>query len=345
MTKNIRDILVFILISLITVGLIHFYTVLFLPLSPGAEWKEIVIQKGMNFKEITSLLKKERIIKNDFIFDLLGRTFGITKKIRAGYYSLSPSQPLVEVFRTIKKGMIIEFTLTIPEGLTIEDIADTIEKLGFSKREDFISVTSDRGFIKSLGLESDSLEGYLFPDTYLMPKGVTPQEIVVRMINRFREVITPEIENRAKEIGFTMREVITLASIIEREVQVDSERTIVSAVYHNRLRKGMPLQADPTAIYGRKRFNERITKKDLKSESPYNTYRITGLPPGPIANPGLKSIKAALYPADVNYLFFVSKNDGTHHFSRTAKEHNEAVVKYQRKKAAKNDGKKKDKTD
>jgi UPF0755 protein len=332
MTKNIKDILIFTLVSLITVGLIHSYTVLFLPLSPGAEWKEVVIQKGMNFKEIAALLKKEGIIKNDFFFDLLGRTFGITKKVRAGYYSISPSIPMIDVLKILKQGMIIEYSLTIPEGLTIEDIADTIEKLGFSKREDFISITNDRGFIKSLGIEADSLEGYLFPDTYLMPKGITSQEIAERMINRFREVITPEIENRAKEIGFTIKEVITLASIIEREAQVDSERALVSAVYQNRLRKGMPLQADPTAIYGIKRLNERITRKDLKNKSPYNTYIIQGLPPGPIANPGLKSIKASLHPADVDYLFFVSKNDGTHHFSRTASEHHEAVIKYREKK-------------
>ncbi len=335
MTKNIKDILIFILVSLIAVGMIHFYTVLFLPLSPGAEWKEVFIQKGMNFKEITSLLKKEGVIKDGFIFDLLGRTSGITKKVRAGYYSLSPSMPMIEILKTLKQGMIIEYSLTIPEGLTIEDIADTIEKLGFSKREDFISITNDRGFIKSLGIEADSLEGYLFPDTYLMPKGITSQEIAERMINRFREVITPEIENRAKEMGFTIKEVITLASIIEREAQVDSERALVSAVYQNRLRKGMPLQADPTAIYGIKRLNERITRKDLKNKSPYNTYIIQGLPPGPIANPGLKSIKASLHPADVDYIFFVSKNDGTHHFSKTAAEHNEAVVKYQREKVVK----------
>lgn len=335
MTKNIKDVLIFTFVSLITVGLIHFYIVLFLPISPGGEWKEVVIQKGMNFKEITSLLKKEGIIKNDFLFDLLGRTSGVTRKVRAGYYSLSPSMPMIEILKTLKKGMIIEYSLTIPEGLTIEDIADAIEKPGLSRREDFISITKDRGFIKSIGFDADSLEGYLFPDTYLLPKGVTSQEIAERMINRFREVITPEIENRAKEIGLTMGEVITLASIIEREAQIDSERALVSAVYHNRLRKGMHLQADPTAIYGRKRLNEKITKKDLKIKSPYNTYKILGLPPGPIANPGLKSIKAALHPADVDYLFFVSKNDGTHHFSRTAVEHNEAVLRYQKEKVAK----------
>ena len=335
MTKNIKDLIGVALIGLIIVFLIHIYIALFIPVSPTGEWKEVVIQKGMNFREITSLLKKEGMVRDGFTFDVLGRTFGITKKVRAGYYSISPSMPMIEILKTLKKGMIIEYSLTIPEGLTIEDIADAIEKPGLSRREDFISITKDRGFIKSIGFDADSLEGYLFPDTYLLPKGVTSQEIAERMINRFREVITDEIGNRAKEMGFTMGEVITLASIIEREAQVDSERAIVSAVYHNRLRKGMLLQADPTAIYGKKRLNEKITKKDLQNKSPYNTYRITGLPPGPIANPGLKSIKAALHPADVDYLFFVSKNDGTHHFSRTAVEHNEAVLRYQKEKVAK----------
>lgn len=339
MNRNIKDLLIMTLIGLIIVGFINSYTVLFLPLSFDGKWKEVVISKGMGFKEITALLEKEGIIKKGYVFDLLGRALGITKKVRAGYYSLSPNMPMVEVLRTLKKGMIIEYSLTIPEGMTIEDIAETLEKTGLGKGQDFISIAHDRGFIKSLGLEADpelvsGLEGYLFPDTYLLPKGITTQEIAERMINRFREVITPEIEKRARELGFTMKEVITLASIIEREAQVDSERALVSAVYHNRLRKGIPLQADPTSIYGRKRLNEKITKKDLQSRSPYNTYRIRGLPPGPIANPGIKSIQAALYPADVDYLFFVSRNDGTHHFSTTDVEHSEAVIKYQKERKA-----------
>lgn len=332
MTKNIKDFLIITLVGLIIAGLIHFYIVLFLPLSPGGEWKEIVISKGMNFKEITATLKKEGIIKWEYAFDIFGRTYGITKKVRSGYYSLSSSMSMIGILRTFKKGMIIEYSLTIPEGMAIEDIAEIIEKVGLVKKEGFTSITNDRGFVKSFGFEAKSLEGYLFPDTYLIPKGMTSKEIAERMINRFREVITPDIEQRAREIGFTISQVITLASIIEREAQVDSERPLVSAVYHNRLKKRMPLQADPTAIYGIKRINEKITKKDLKNKSPYNTYRIAGLPPGPIANPGFKSIKAALYPADVNYLFFVSKNDGTHHFSRTASEHHEAVIKYREKK-------------
>jgi UPF0755 protein len=332
MTKNTKDLLIITLVGLIIAGLIHFYIVLFLPFSPGGEWKEIVISKGMNFKEITATLKKEGIIKWGYAFDIFGRTYGITKKVRSGYYSLSSSMSMIGILRTFKKGMIIEYSLTIPEGMAIEDIAEIIDKVGLAKKEGFASITNDRGFVKSLGFEAKSLEGYLFPDTYLIPQGMTSKEIAERMINRFREVITPDIEKRAKEIGFTISQVITLASIIEREAQVDSERPLVSAVYHNRLKKRMPLQADPTAIYGIKRINEKITKKDLKNKSPYNTYRIAGLPPGPIANPGFKSIKAALYPADVNYLFFVSKNDGTHHFSRTASEHHEAVIKYREKK-------------
>jgi UPF0755 protein len=334
---NRKSFLIMTIISLLLVSLIHLYIILFLPLSPYGEWKEFFISKGMSFKEITAHLKKEGIISKVYAFDLLGRAVGITKKVRAGYYSLSPTMSMIEVLRTFKNGRIIEYSLTIPEGVTIEDIADILEKTGLANGQDFISIAHDRGFIKSLGLDADpelvsGLEGYLFPDTYLLPKGITPKEIAERMVNRFKEVITPEIENRAKELGFTIREVITLASIIEREAQIDSERPLVSAVYHNRLRKGIHLQADPTAIYGRKRLNEKITKKDLRSKSPYNTYRIRGLPPGPIANPGMKAIKAAIYPADVDYLFLVSKNDGTHHFSTTYSEHSEAVIKYQREK-------------
>jgi len=330
MRKDIKDLLIMTLIGLTLTFLLHIYIILFIPPSMTGEWKEVPVSKGMNFKEITSLLKKEGIINKVYAFELLGRAIGITKKVRAGYYSLSPNMPMIEVLMTLKKGNIIEYSLSIPEGFTIDDIAETLEKTGLVKGQDFISITHDRGFIKALGFEADSMDGYLFPDTYLLPKGITTQEIAERMVGRFREVITPEIEKRARDLGFTITQIITLASIIEREAKVDAERPLISAVYHNRLRKGMSLQADPTAIYGRKRLNERITKRDLQAKSPYNTYRIHGLPPGPIANPGEKSINAALYPANVDYLFFVSKNDGTHYFSRTAKEHIEAVLKYQR---------------
>lgn len=328
--KNIKALLTLSFLTLILSGLIHFYIILFLPPSPDGRWKEVVISKGMSFKEITMLLKREGIIKKEYTFHLLGGLLGITRKIRAGYYSLSPAIPMVEIIEILKKGRIIEFTITIPEGATIGDIAEILKRKGLTTQDSFISLAHDPEFINSMGIKAPSLEGYLFPDTYLLPKGITAPEIAERMVGRFIEVITPEILDRANKLGLTINEIITLASIIEREAQIDSERPLISAVYHNRLRKGMFLQADPTAIYGRKRLDERITKKDLQSKSPYNTYRIRGLPPGPIANPGLKSIKAALYPADVDYLFFVSKNDETHHFSTTDSEHSEAVIKYQR---------------
>lgn len=330
MQKNTKDLLIISVTSLILISLIHLYIILFVPPSSEAVWKEVVISKGASFKEIKLLLRKEGIIKNGYTFDILGRAFGITRKIRVGYYSMSPAMPMIEVLKALKNGDIIEYTISIPEGFTIEDIADILEKTGLAAKSDFFSITHDRSYIESIGIEANSLEGYLFPDTYLFPKGITAQEIAERMVGRFRGVITPELESRAKGLGFTIKEIITLASIIEREAKVDSERSLISAVYHNRLRKGMLLQADPTAIYGRKRLNEKITRKDLKSNSPYNTYRIRGLPPGPIANPGKKAIIAALYPANVDYLFFVSKNDGTHYFSSTGAEHSDAVIKYQR---------------
>jgi UPF0755 protein len=176
------------------------------------------------------------------------------------------------------------------------------------------------------------LEGYLFPDTYLLPRRSKPEEVVKTMVTRFWQLYTPNLQARAAELNMTERQVLILASIIEKETGQDQERPLVSAVFHNRLRRNWPLQSDPTLIYAIPNFNGNLTREHLARPGKYNTYLKPGLPPGPIANPGIKSIEAALYPAPVKYVYFVSKNDGTHQFSTTLEEHNRAVDHYQRKK-------------
>ncbi|TAL25692.1 MAG: endolytic transglycosylase MltG, partial [Nitrospirae bacterium] len=195
-------------------------------------------------------------------------------------------------------------------------------------KETFIKFSRDEDFLQTYNINAPSLEGYLFPDTYKLPKGIEPENALGMMVNGMREKYTDKLRQRAKELGFTENQVLTLASIIEKEAIINSERPLISAVYHNRLKKRMLLQADPTAIYGIKSSKEKITMSDLKRKTPYNTYVIAGLPPGPIASPGLKSIEAALYPADAPYLYFVSNNDGTHQFSVTPEEHLSAVKAY-----------------
>jgi UPF0755 protein len=185
-------------------------------------------------------------------------------------------------------------------------------------------------YVSSLGIEADSLEGYLFPDSYLLSKDLKPEDVIEAMVRRFRRVYTSQYSERAKELGFSDHEILTLASMIEKESAIPSEKLLVSGVYHNRLKRNMMLYSCPTVIYGIKDFNGNLTKRDLARYSPYNTYLIRGLPPGPICNPGKEAIEAALYPATTEYLYFVSKNDGSNHFSSTLKEHNIAVWKYQK---------------
>lgn len=195
-----------------------------------------------------------------------------------------------------------------------------------------MKLVSDKDFLSSYNIDSPTSEGYLFPDTYKIPKGMDPEDALSMMINKMREKYSDRLKTRASELGLSENQVLTLASIIEKEAVTDEDRPLISAVYHNRLKKKMLLQADPTAIYGIKSSKEKITSDDLKRKTKYNTYMIKGLPPGPIASPGLKSITAALYPANVPYIYFVSNNDSTHHFSVTAAEHEAAVKRYREKK-------------
>ena len=201
-----------------------------------------------------------------------------------------------------------------------------------------MTISKDREFLSSYKIEAPSIEGFIFPDTYMIAKGVKAEDALGIMIDRMREKYSGKLSAEAEKMGMTETEVLTLASIIEKEAVVDSERPLISAVYHNRLHKQMLLQADPTSIYGIKSSKEKITKADLQRKTPYNTYVINGLPPGPIASPGLKSIIAALSPANVPYLYFVSNNDGTHIFSVTLSQHAEAVKAYRDKKKLKAEG-------
>jgi UPF0755 protein len=215
------------------------------------------------------------------------------------------------------------------------ELAQDFAQRGVADPEDLIRLAHDREFIRSLAIEASSLEGYLFPDTYRFARRTKPKEILTEMVQGLRRVLTPELRQRAQEIHMSLHQVLTLASVIEKETGATEEREFISAVFHNRLKRGIPLQSDPTVIYGLESFDGNLRRRDLDSKSPYNTYRVRGLPPGPIANPGLGSIRAALYPAPTRHLYFVSRNNGTHQFSSTLAEHNQAVDKYQRRRAEK----------
>jgi UPF0755 protein len=302
------------------------------PLPVGKKNIEIEIPKGATFRQAAEIFYKEGVIRNKNLFLFIGRISRIDRKIRAGYYSIYSSMNTFDLLKVLRMGQIIEYEVTVVEGDSLREIADKLSEKGIVDKEDFRDLSADKDFLSSYHITAPTFEGYLFPATYKIPKGMDPEDAIGMMINKMNEKYYGKLAQRAAEIGLSEREVLTLASIIEKEAVTDKERPLISAVYHNRLRKKMPLQADPTAIYGVKSSREKITAEDIRRKTAYNTYMIKGLPPGPIASPGMKSIMAALYPANVPYLYFVSNNDGTHHFSVTAEEHEKAVKLYRQKK-------------
>jgi UPF0755 protein len=232
----------------------------------------------------------------------------------------------------IARGEVFLIPLTFPEGLTAEEMGDIFARAGFGTKDAFVAAASAPDAVRELDPAADSLEGYLFPDTYHLPRSTTADALVGRMVRRFLEVFDEAWASEAAERGLSVRQLVTLASLVEKETARSEERGLVSAVYNNRLRIGMPMQADPTVIYALKRvgrWDGNITRADLQFDSPYNTYRYPGLPPGPIAQPGRASLEAAASPDESTALYFVSRNDGSHVFSDTLEQHNRAVREWQ----------------
>ena len=319
----------FLLATVLLTVSVHFYIALFVPPSTEKDWKEVQITEGMSLKAVAAKLQQEGIIRYRGYFEIIGRIQGISRKVRTGYYGLGAHMSLWEVLDAVRTGRIIEYQVVIPEGYNLFQIGYTLAQSPvLDDPNRFIDLATDRKFAQSLGVDGGSLEGYLFPDTYYLPKGIKVEDIAKRMVQRYRAVFTPDYAKRAEDIGMSEHQVITLASIVEKEAKVDDERKLIAAVYHNRLKKGIKLQADPTAVYGKKAWITKVTKDDLKRRTPYNTYLHKGLPPGPIANPGQGAILATLYPEKVDYLFFVAQGDGSHYFSNDFGEHEKAIGRY-----------------
>jgi UPF0755 protein len=250
--------------------------------------------------------------------------------IRAGEYALSASMSPNRVLEVLVEGKTLLHRLTVVEGSTLVQISQAVEAGSWASAADFMKAAASRKLLALVGAEADNLEGYLFPDTYFFPRTQGPDGIALAMTRRFLEVFDASFRERAAQLGMSVHDVVTLASIIEKEAGGPQEYKIISSVFHNRLKQGMRLQADPTVVYGLQPFEGRLRRVHLETHTPYNTYIIRGLPPGPICSPGLGALNAALYPDETEYLYFVSKNDRTHHFSKTLAEHNQAVNLYQR---------------
>jgi UPF0755 protein len=324
MKKNI----LFMLFATLLTFLLYAAAELFLPVQTSNKNIEVEIPRGSTFRQAVEILRGQNLIRDKRIFLIAGRLTGADRRIRAGFYSLWTGKSPAEILKVLRMGKIIEYELKILEGDSLIEISAAFAKTGIISAGKFMELARDEKFLSSYKIKAPSIEGYIFPDTYFIPKGMKAEEALDTMITRMREKFTDKVIVRAQELGMTENQVLTLASIIEKEAVVDSERGLISAVYHNRLRKNMPLQADPTAIYGLKSSKEKITLTDLKRKTAYNTYVMKGLPPGPIASPGLKSIISAVYPENVPYIFFVAQDDRTHRFSETAAQHAEAVRQY-----------------
>jgi UPF0755 protein len=326
--KRFRLILLLALLLPAILWVIHFYRFLSPPPQKNPAVKIVRIVPGMSLHAIAHLLTQEKIIKDPYTFILLTWLKRQGHKIQWGDFELYAGMPprLLLDYLTTGKNMVKR--ITFPEGFSLRQMADRLAEERLVDPKAFLLWAQEPRFLSTLGLRETSLEGFLFPDTYIFHRGMTIQAIQKKMFLRFKEVyegLTQKDLTNQKDL----RKVVTLASIVEKETGLAAERPLIASVFYNRLKIGMALQSDPTVIYGIKDFNGNLTKKDLLTPTAYNTYVKRGLPPGPIANPGRESLQAVLAPAKTDYLYFVSKNDGSHFFSKDLKTHNRAVVKYQ----------------
>jgi UPF0755 protein len=302
----------------------------------GDSGKEpVVVKKGTTTWEVAASLKKNDFISSATLFRLSSLLF-YRGRIVAGEYELSHDMSIFQIARKMALGQRKIYTLKIVEGYNLFDVADDMEKNGIMRRLDFLSLARNHDFLGKMGITGESLEGYLAPDTYFYSKETDIEGFLEPIIQRTVKFFEKEdVRKRMAQLGFSRDQVICLASIIEKEAKLEEEKPLISAVFHNRLKAGMSLDADPTIIYGRQAFNRSLTKADLTTYTPYNTYLIKGLPKGPICNPAKNSLHAVLHPAKSDAVYFVSRNDGSHVFSKTIDEHNHYVRVYQKNRGRK----------
>jgi UPF0755 protein len=302
------------------------------PFAAAAGEQFVEIPQGESTAGIGRRLVEAGVVRDPLTFRLAVRAFARGRSLKAGEYRFEGSLTPAEVIERLARGDVYLIPLTFPEGLTAAEMAVLFAQSGLGSADAFVEAARDPSPITHLDPKADTLEGYLFPDTYSLPRTIAAKALVARMVKRFTTVFDEDLRRKASATGLTVRQVMAIAALVEKETARADERPLVAAVYRNRLRIGMPMQADPTVIYALKRagrWNGNIRKGDLMFDSPYNTYRYPGLPPGPIASPGRAAIEATISPAKVDYLYFVSRNDGSHAFASTLTEHNRNVQKWQ----------------
>ena len=297
------------------------------------EPKEVVIEipSGMSLGALSSLLEERGAVSSAARFGWLVRFKGAARRIKAGEYQLSTGLRPGEVLEKIVRGEVLLHQITFPEGYTTKQMAELLDSSGLATADHFIATASNPAFVQKLNVPASTLEGYLFPDTYQFARNLPVENILGSLVKRFNQHFGPAEDEKAELLGFTRHQVVVLASVVEKETAVPEERPLIAGVFLNRLKKGIRLQSDPTVIYGLKNFDGNLTRADLETDTPYNTYTRRGLPAGPICNPGAESIQAVLNSTTTPYLYFVAKKDGTHHFSTTLAEHNAAVLRHQKR--------------
>ena len=286
--------------------------------------RRVTIPSGSSFAIAVDSLARAHVVSSPRLFRFYASARHRDRDLKAGTYVFQPGASWNDVLDALTRGKGLVHTVTIPEGFALSSIAALLGRALSVPPESIIVAASDSALRNRLDIPTPTLEGYLFPDTYSFADGTPPAEAVRMMVARFEKVWKPEWDARLQELAMSRHDIMTLASIVEKEARLAEERPVISAVYHNRLKRGMLLQADPTVQYALGRHVDRVLYKDLEVDSRYNTYKHVGLPPGPIASPGAASIEAALYPANVPYLYFVASPDGHHEFRQTFAEHTEA---------------------
>ena len=333
MKKLLKVVVTLLVLGLIGSGVILYMSLLVPVVPDDLKQKDFIIHKGMSVSQIADTLLYHSFIKNRDSFLLAVRVTSSGNRLKAGRYVIESGSSHLDLLKTFQSGKSIQQRVTFPEGKTTEDFAEVLERKLSLDKQKFLELVKDSTLAQQLGIDASSFEGYLFPDTYYLNWGMTPLDVIRVLVREFHHKVNDETRTQIEKSELTLHEVVTLASIIEGEAVIDSERTVIAAVYLNRLKRGMLLQADPTIQYIVPGPPRRLLYRDLKIDSPYNTYRYPGLPPGPVNNPSLKSILAVLNPASVPYLYFVARGDGSHIFSRNLREHVIAKRKFNRVRA------------